>query len=97
MADGRLRLLTVSLACVGNEADLELCPVASSVTAGGGSSKASWSEARWEPSRPFMSVDDAGVGNEVVRGILIGWDESIPGRNSISGESNQSEGRNATG
>lgn len=44
---------------------------ASWTIAGGGSSKDSWREARsLEPSWPFMSVEDAGVGNNVGRGIV---------------------------
>ncbi len=37
-------------------------------TAGGGSSKASCSGANLEPSWPLISVDEAGVGSEPVRG-----------------------------
>lgn len=47
---------------------------ASCVKAAGGNSKASCSEARFlEPSWPFMSVEDAGVGGSVGRGIVRWW------------------------
>lgn len=40
--------------------------------AGGGSSKAICSDAScFEPSWPWMSVDDAGVGGNVPRGIVL--------------------------
>jgi hypothetical protein len=74
-ADDRLRDLTVSLACVGKKvADvLGRFDPPSLATAGGGNSKASWSEAILEPSWPLMSVDDPGVGRNVFRGIVVIW------------------------
>jgi len=76
VADERLRLLTVSLACVGYPAGLAASreeppaiPAALEVTAGGGSSKANCMDVKLGLSCPFMSVDDAGVGRDVVRGI----------------------------
>jgi hypothetical protein len=44
---------------------------ASLLTAGGGSSNANCSEAILEPSWPLMSVDDAGVGSNVARGMMV--------------------------
>jgi hypothetical protein len=49
-------------------------------TAGGGSSKASCSEAILEPSWPLMSVDDAGVGSSVARGIVCVAGLKVDGR-----------------
>lgn len=47
--------------------------VSFAVMAGGGSSKAIWREAIcFEPSWPFRSVDDAGVGGKTGRGIVAG-------------------------
>jgi hypothetical protein len=68
-ADERLLDLTVSLACIGNPVPNELESMF--VTAGGGSSKESCSEAILEPSWPLISVDDAGVGSDAPRGIVM--------------------------
>lgn len=42
----------------------------SDVKAGGGSSKDMWEATKAEPSRLLRSVDEAGVGGRVGRGIL---------------------------
>ena len=45
-------------------------PLSWEATAGGGSSKASWRGASLEPSVPLMSVELAGVGRSVGRGMV---------------------------
>lgn len=79
-ADDRRRDLTVSLGWPGCKTAEEVeCSdeVASVVTAGGGSSKASCREAIFDPSWPLMSVDEAGVGRKV-RGIVLASKRNSP-------------------
>jgi hypothetical protein len=51
----------------------------SDAKAGGGSSKDMWEATKAEPSRPLRSVDEAGVGGRVGRGICAIYAHKMPG------------------